>query len=53
MKNLIPISVLFLFCIGCVKDNIPERPMSQNDIWNCYNDLEWSDEKVRDVLIGK
>lgn len=53
MKNIFLLIVLVLFCIRCDKEEISERPISQTDIWNCYNDSEWSDVKVSDVLIGK
>ena len=53
MKNLFLVLTLILFCISCDKEDIYERPMSQTDIWNCYNDSEWSDVKIRDALIGK
>lgn len=53
MKNLLLVLTLIFFCISCRKEDISERPMSQNDIWNCYNNLEWTDVKVKDALIGK
>lgn len=53
MKNLFLVLVLILFCISCDKEDISEKPMSQTDIWNCYNDSEWSEVKVKDAIIGK
>ncbi len=42
------ISILVL--ISCEKEEISQRPMSQTNIWNCYNDSEWTDLKIRDEL---
>jgi len=53
MKNLFFLMMLILFCISCAEEDISGRPISQSDIWNCYNDSEWSDVKVKDELIGK
>jgi len=47
------IIVLFVFTIiSCDKEDISQRPMSQTNIWNCYNDSEWTNLKIRDELIG-
>lgn len=48
----IMLSSMFLI-FSCVKEDISQRPMSQTDIWNCYNESEWSQLKVRNELIGK
>ena len=42
-----------LFILSCEKEDVPKRPISQTDIWNCYNDSEWSELRVRNQLIGK
>ncbi|NPD48210.1 hypothetical protein [Lentimicrobium sp. S6] len=53
MRNIIFVALITLFCLSCDKEEITERPMSQTDIWNCYNDSEWSDVKIKNALIGK
>ncbi len=53
MKNLFFVLAICLFSFSCDKEEIPERPMTQTEIWNCYNDLEWSDVTIKDALIGK
>jgi len=42
-----------LFILSCEKEDVSQRPISQTDIWNCYNESEWSELKVRNELIGK
>ena len=53
-KILIGIIVLITFTIfSCDKEDITSRPMSQSEIWTCYNQIDWNDNKIRDELIGK
>ena len=42
-----------LFILSCEKEDVSQRPMSQADIWDCYNNSEWSELKIRNELIGK
>ncbi len=42
-----------LFILSCEKEDVSQRPMSQTDIWKCYNNSEWSELKIRNELIGK
>lgn len=39
--------------LSCDKEDVSQRPMSQTEIWDCYNDLEWKDIKIRNELIGR
>lgn len=44
--------IYLIFSIGCGKEVTPQRPISQADMWNCYNSTEWTNLKIRDALIG-
>ena len=46
------ILILTIIFISCNKEEVSQRPMSQTDIWNCYNNSEWTDLKIRNELIG-
>ncbi len=52
IKNILFLLFLGIIINSCSKEKIPERPMSQNDIWACYNNSEWNKLKIREKLIG-
>jgi len=43
------IGVLF----SCNKDDFPTRPIEDDALKDCYNQTEWSNAKIKEVLIGK
>ncbi len=43
------ILLILVTIISCGKE---DRPISQTDMWNCHNNSEWTDLKIRDELIG-
>lgn len=52
IKSILLLLFLGIIINSCSKEKIPERPMSQNDIWACYNNSEWNKLKIREKLIG-
>lgn len=44
--------MLIFLMISCTKKETAQRPMSQTDIVNCYQDMEWSRLGIRNTLIG-
>lgn len=47
------ILISIILNIGCDKEEITQRPMSETDIWNCYTNSEWTELKIRTELIGR
>lgn len=50
--NRILMLILIFSLLSCDKEDVSQRPMSQTDIWSCYNNLEWSDLEIWNELIG-
>ena len=50
---IILISFLVLTIASCIKEEILERPLSQLNIWNCYNQTTWNNNKITNELIGR
>lgn len=57
MKIKIVYSVLMFtsvfFILSCDKENTPQAPISQTDIWGCYNESKWTELRISNELIGK
>ncbi len=60
-KNIIKMKIFYrtlmlisMFSIlSCDKEEVSQSPMSQTDIWNCYNNSAWSELKINNELIGR
>ncbi|NOZ45546.1 MAG: hypothetical protein GXO79_02070 [Chlorobi bacterium] len=56
IKNVIYFLTLLLslFTFSCIKlDKEPQRPISNSELWNCYNKTEWNENRIRESIIGK
>ena len=55
MKKIfyIVLMALTLMKIGCSKDELREKPISQVQIWKCYKSKTWDENKIFDLLVGK
>jgi len=47
------ISLVILSLFSCDKEEYPERPISELEIWNCYSQSVWDNNKINNELIGK
>jgi hypothetical protein len=53
MKKFILAFLSTLIFLGCNDDDIDQRPMSINEISNCYKQQEWNENKIAEELKGK
>ena len=55
MKVLYRILILTLITsiLSCNKEDAAQKHMSQTEIWECYNNTQWSEVKIKKELIGK
>jgi len=44
---------LIIFYTRCSKDEPQNAPISQVQIWNCYQSKNWDEVKVFDALVGR
>jgi len=53
-KIFFALLIIFLVLkIGCTKDGLQTKPISQVQIWNCYQSKTWSEDKVFELLVGR
>jgi hypothetical protein len=53
-KTYFPILMAFILLnFGCTQDDLQTKPISQVQIWNCYQSKTWNEDKVFELLVGR